>query len=211
MAEHVACDALDKCMHVHAPLVHTGARMHETSSYLIAAASLALLMFAALSALDGIYIHLIRLKLHAHAASWLEHLWHTGRALLFVPILLTLFAVVSGGALLWTGIALLVLDQTLELLDMTSEKRSRERLGGLSSFEYVVHVSLTTLRTAAVALSLAARPASAYALSSPYVVGTLPAPWAFLVHQLVPGAIAVGVLHVWLAIRHRPQRCPCLA
>lgn len=184
--------------------------MHESSGALLAISSALVVAFAMLSAVDGIYIHLIRLKLHAQPSSWSEHLWHTGRSLLFAPILLSLFTVVSGGALLWTGIALVVVDQALELLDTTSEKASRAVMGGLGSFEYVLHVTLTTLRTGAIALALAARPASAYALGAPFVVGELPGSWSALVWQLVPGAALVAAAHVWLAVRHR-RPCACFA
>lgn len=184
--------------------------MHESLEALLSVASALLLGFTALSAVDGIYIHLVRLRLHAHPSSWTEHVWHTGRALLFAPILLTLFTVVSGGARLWAGIGLVVLDQALELLDTTSERSSRAPMGGLGTFEYVLHVTLTTLRTAAIALTLAARPASAYSLDAPHVVAELPGVWAFLVAQLVPGAVLAAALHVVLAVRHR-RLCGCFA
>lgn len=184
--------------------------MHESSETLLTISSALLLVFAALSAVDGIYVHLVRLRLHAHPSSWTEHLWHTGRALLFAPILLSLFAVVSGGALLWAGIALVVVDQALELLDTTSERQSRAPLGGLGTFEYVLHITLTTVRTAAIALALAARPAAAFALGAPSVLAPLPGWWGTAVAQLVPGAVLVAMLHVALAVRHR-RLCGCFA
>lgn len=180
--------------------------MHTFAVGLTAAATVALLAFVAVSAVDGIYIHLVRLKLHARPESWREHVLHTARAVLFLPMLLALFGVVSGGLLLWIGIGMVLLDQVVELLDLLSEKDSRASIGGLSSLEYVVHVSLTTLRSAAIALSLAARPISAFALSSPLVLGELEAPWKWLVAQLVPGAAVIALLHVWLALRHLPRR-----
>lgn len=184
--------------------------MHVSSDTLLSISSALLLAFAALSALDGICIHLVRLRLHAHPSSWTEHVWHTGRALLFAPILLTLFTVVSGGARLWAGLVLVVVDQALELLDTTSERDSRAPLGGLGTFEYVVHITLTSLRTAAIALALAARPASAYALDAPNLVAELPGVWELVVAQLVPGAVLVAALHVALAVRHR-RLCGCFA
>jgi hypothetical protein len=182
--------------------------MHAWPETLFPIASALLLAFAALSAIDGVYIHLFRLKLHARAASWREHVWHTGRAVLFVPIVLSVFGVVSGGPLLWAGIALVAVDLALEVLDMASERGSRREIGGLGSVEYVLHGALITLRTAALALSLAARPASAYALDAPSVISALPGPWAFLVAQLVPGAVVLAAVHVWLAVRHR-HHCGC--
>jgi hypothetical protein len=184
--------------------------MHEMTDTLLILSSALLLVFAALSAVDGVYIHLARLRLHAHAASWTEHVWHTGRAVLFAPILLSLFTHVTGGALLWAGIALLVVDQALELLDTTSENESRAALGGLGTFEYVLHILLTTLRTAAIAVGLAARPAAAWSLSAPNVLGELPGFWGVAVLQLVPGAVVIALLHVGLAVRHR-RLCGCFA
>jgi hypothetical protein len=184
--------------------------MHDSPAVLLTLSSALLLAFAALSAVDGVYIHLFRLRLHARPASWTEHVWHTGRAVLFAPILLSLFTRVTGGALLWAGIALLVVDQALELLDTTSEKQSRASLGGLGTVEYVLHILLTTLRTAAIAVALAARPAAAWSLDAPHVTGELPGLWGVAVLQLVPGAIVIALLHVGLAVRHR-RLCGCFA
>lgn len=185
--------------------------MHAYSVGLTIAATVALLAFVAVSAVDGIYIHLVRLKLHARPESWREHLLHTARAVLFLPMLLALFGVVSGGMLLRIGLGAVMIDQVVEVLDMMSEKDSRASIGGLSSLEYVVHVLLTTLRSAAIALSLAARPISAFSLSSPWVLGELEAPWRLLVAQLVPGAAVIALLHVWLALRYLPSRARAAA
>ena len=171
---------------------------------LVVASSLILLAFAVLSAVDGIYLHLIRYRLHANPSSYREHLFHTVRAVLFAPILVTLFTSVTGGALLWLGVALVLADQIAELLDMWSERDSRAPSGGLSSLEYTLHVALTTLRSAAIVLALAARPAVAWALDAPPVLAPLPGPLPLLVAQLVPGALLVAVLHIWLAVKHRP-------
>jgi hypothetical protein len=184
--------------------------MHDLNDTLLTVSSALLLAFAALSAVDGVYIHLVRLRLHARPASWTEHVWHTGRALLFAPILLSLFTHVTGGALLWAGVALLVVDQALELLDTTSENQSRASLGGLGTFEYVLHILLTTLRTAAIAVGLAARPAAAWSLSAPHVLRELPGFWSVAVLQLVPGAMLIALVHVVLAVRHR-RLCGCFA
>jgi hypothetical protein len=182
------------------------ARMHLSAEPLAQAATVLLLVFAALALIDGVYIHLIRLRLHARPESWNEHVWHTVRALLFLPATYALFGVVSGGILLWTGITLVVLDQAVEIIDMASEKDSRASIGGLGSFEYILHGTLTLLRSGAIALSLASRPASAFLWNSPNVVARLDEPLGWLVRQLYPGAIVLALVHVWLAYRHRPQR-----
>jgi hypothetical protein len=161
------------------------------------AASVALLLFAGLSALDGLYIHLWRLRLHARDDSRGEHLFHTARALLFVPILATVFTADTGSLVFWTGIALVAADQIAELLDMWSERASRATIGGLGSGEYVLHVALTTVRTTAVALALAVRAPHLGTLAPPEAgLGLLSA----LAELLVPGAIAVALLHLALAV-----------
>ena len=180
--------------------------MHVTPGALASTATILLLIFATLAPIDGLYIHLIRLKLHARSESWGEHLWHTVRTVLFLPATYALFAVVSGGALLWAGIALAVVDQAVEIVDMASEKDSRASIGGLSSFEYILHGVLTLLRSAAIALSLAARPASAFSWSAPNIVAHLDEPYGWLVRQLYPGAIVLALVHIWLAVRYRPRQ-----
>ena len=182
------------------------AHVHLSSDALVHTATILLLIVAALAPVDGVYIHLIRLKLHARPESWHEHVWHTVRTGLFLPATYALFGVVSGGALLWTGIALAVIDQAVEIVDMASEKDSRASIGGLGSFEYILHGLLTLVRSAAIALSLAARPASAFSLTAPNIVAQLDEPYGWLVRQLYPGAIVLALVHVWLAWRYRPQQ-----
>jgi hypothetical protein len=174
------------------------------ASPLVTASTLLLIAFVLLSMVDGLYIHLWRLRLHARPESYREHLWHTARAILFAPAVVLVFAAPTAGIALWAGVALLAIDEVVEVLDVVAERASRASLGGLSSAEYAVHVLLVTLRAAAVVLALAARPAEAWALDAGYSLGVYPGWIATLVHQLVPGAIAAAALHVWLAWRHRP-------
>jgi hypothetical protein len=196
---------LDSCIVMHKYRVHEGAPMHVSSETLAIAASISLLVFVLLSAVDGIYIHLIRLRLHARPESWREHVWHTGRAILFPPILAGIFSAMTGGLLLWAGVVFVLLDQVCELLDVFSESKSRAGIGGLGSFEYALHGTLTTARAAGIALSLAARPAAAWALSAPLVISELPGAWGIVVRQLIPGAVIAAGIHAWLAVKHRPR------
>lgn len=167
-----------------------------------------LLAFSALSALDGLYLHLYRLRLHARPASWNEHLWHTVRSVLFVPMVLALFATRSGGLLLWFGIAVVAVDQVIEALDAASERAARLEFGGLSSFEYGLHLMLTTLRAAALTAVLVSRTAQAWALDAPLVLEPLAAPWSFLAVQLAFTGVVVALVHVALAVKHCPlTRC----
>ena len=92
-----------------------------------------LVVFAAVAALDGVGLHLWKLRLFARPASYVEHLWHTAGAVLFVPTIALLFV------------------------------HSRRELGGLSRFELSVHIVAVVSRTAAIPTLLAARPERAHA------------------------------------------------
>jgi hypothetical protein len=171
---------------------------------LLGAVSLAL--FALLSFVDGVLFHLVRDRLHARPASRLEHLAHTGRAVLFAPIALTVFGN-AGGPALWFGAAALAIDQIFEIADMALERRSRRELGGLGTGEYVVHGLLVTLRAVAVVAAFALREPAAWALDpAPVDLGPLATVGSFL----VPGAVAVAIAHVVLAAAPRllPVRRP---
>jgi hypothetical protein len=144
--------------------------------------------------------------LFARPASYREHLWHTARAALFAPILWLVFLRQTGGALLWVGVALVALDQIIEVLDVLDEKASRAQLGGLSSGEYALHAMLITSRSVGCALAFASRPIAAWSFASPSNLGQHPAIVEQLVRNLIPGAILASVAHVWLAWRFHPSR-----
>jgi hypothetical protein len=137
-----------------------------------------LALLAALAFVDGVLVHLVRERLHRRPDTRLEHLIHTGRALVFPPILFWFF----GGAGVALGVALLVVDQALELADLAIERRSRAYSGGLRTSEYLLHGLVLTLRGAAVAFSLAAGEPSSAVVT--------------FVELLLPGAILVGILHL---------------
>jgi hypothetical protein len=141
-----------------------------------------LIAFAVLSFLDGIVVHLWRERLHLRPESRVEHLLHTARAVLFAPILFLFF----GGAAPVLGLALIAVDQGVEIADMAIERRSRAFSGGLRSSEYVLHGALITLRATGIAFALAASQPSAAVHS--------------LVNLLLPGAIVGAILHVVLMI-----------
>lgn len=170
--------------------------MSDEALALTGAVSLAL--FAALSFVDGVLFHLVRDRLHARASSRLEHLAHTGRAILFAPIALTVFANV-GGLWAWIGVALLVADQLLELGDAVLERASRKSIGGLGTGEYVLHGTLVTLRAIAIVAALALRPPESWSGNAPVDLG----PLATVGELLWPGAIVIAVVHVALAIAPR--------
>jgi len=162
------------------------------------AGAVALAMFLGLGAVDGIYLHLWRYRLHARSASRYEHRIHTIAAVLFAGTLPAVFLWETGGVLLWTGVALIVADLAVSIVDMTSERDSRAEFGGLSTGEYVLHMLIMSFRGAALALMLAGRPAAAWACEAPWIVGSPPGFAATVAWQALPGAVVMAGLHVWL-------------
>jgi hypothetical protein len=102
--------------------------------------SVLVLLFIILGTFDGLYFHLWKYKLHLLPAARREHIIHTARAFVFVPLSTLLFVYNSAGILLWTAVALLLADAYLELIDILEERKSRAPLGGITSEESAIHV-----------------------------------------------------------------------
>jgi hypothetical protein len=161
-----------------------------------------LVPLAVLAAVDGLWIHLWRLRLHARPECAREHRLHTARALLFPVLLVLLYGRESAGIALVVGAVLAGVDTVLEAWDTFEEPRSRVRLGGLSRTEALLHVILVSLRGASLVLVLVATPAAAWSLRAIAPPIPLPAWQSQLVFQaLLPGALTVAALHVVLALR----------
>jgi hypothetical protein len=157
--------------------------------------SLVLLAVAGLiGAVDGVYFHLWKYRLYARTASRLEHLLHSGRALL-LPLTLWFGYVAprTFGALVVFGVVELC-DFGLVVWDVSIENDSRRDLGGLSSAEYLVHVVATTLHSGAIALAFAS-----------WLVASPTPDWVATVAQLaIPGTLLVLGAH--LVLLHRRFR-----
>src|SRR5688500_18160864 len=126
-----------------------------------------LLAFATVAAIDGVYIHLWKLRLHARSASFAEHLWHTASAILFEPLVVALFVVDAGGPVLWLGVALMLATHVVEYFDVRAEHESRRELGGLAPGELAIHIAAVVTRTVAIAVVLAARPLASWSFDGP--------------------------------------------
>ena len=113
-----------------------------------------LIFFTLLGAFDGLYFHIYKFKLHRLPEARLEHQIHAARGVLFVPISLLLFAYNSAGWFLWLGLFLLLLDITLEIVDILVEKSARKLIGGIHPPESALHVTATAARMAAIVLVL---------------------------------------------------------
>lgn len=158
-----------------------------------------LIFFMALSLVDGVLLHLIIYKFPENADSKKEHLEHTARAILFIPILLLLYYWNLSGPWLWLLSLIITVDLIIEALDILEERKSRSKIGGLSSGEYLLHLFLTTTRVAALALALANKPKGAWLSSM-----DLPAyteTFKLFVFPLVLGAIFIALLHIVLIFK----------
>jgi hypothetical protein len=161
-----------------------------------------LIPLAVLAAVDGLWIHLWQLRLHARPECAREHRLHSARALLFPVLLVLLYGRDSAGILLVLALGLAAIDTALEAWDTFEEPRSRATLGGLSRGEALLHVILVSLRSASLVLAFAAKPATAWSLGASDPADPIPSWQALLVLQgLLPGALAVAALHVVLVLR----------
>ena len=169
------------------------------TEHLIAAATVFLVLFGAVGAYDGLYLHLWKYRLHAREESRYEHKLHTVVAILFLPVVWLLFSNNFGGLALWTGVFFVALSFVVEMMDVLAENDSRATLGGLAREEYAAHVVAITTRSAAIALALAAKPAAAWQLSAPLVLADPYPAWVTATAtQMLAGNLAIGALHVWL-------------
>lgn len=161
-------------------------------------ATILLIGHALMGAVDGMYLHDLKYALHKHVDSFTEHIAHTLRVMAMIPLVLLLFALNTGGMLLWLAVFVLILDILFQSWDISLERKSRERYGGLSTAEYQIHILSTLFYGAALALALIAKPASAWEWASPLILDT-PHPtfvstigWVMFI-----GAILAGLLHLY--------------
>ena len=159
----------------------------------------------AVGAVDGIYYHLFKLRLHARAESRREHLAHTARAVLLPVTLWVAFLAPlpsSPTSRLYVIGALVGADWLVAAWDVYLEKNSRRDRGGLPHLEYFVHVAVTALHSAAEAFVVAGWIAVASAGGDPIgprSLGIGGVAWA-----LVAGAALAAVVHLSLLLR-RPD------
>ena len=177
------------------------------SEHLMSAATVLLMLFGVVAAVDGLYLHQWKYRLYARPESRREHKLHTAQGILFVPVIFFLFYKDFGGWALWAGVLFLAVEQVVEIMDVLDERDSRASLGGLSSTEYAAHVIAITARTVAVALALAAKPLSAWSLDAPLVMGPGHATASSTALQMIVGNLLVVALHLWL-MRGKYQIAP---
>jgi hypothetical protein len=104
-------------------------------------APLAIMSIAApLAAIDVLYFHLYKFRLHAQPSSQLETVTHLMRVLLFGAAAFFLTHYEPRGAWFWVITGIAAADFLNNLADVLLEPRSRAPLGGLPPLEYVIHI-----------------------------------------------------------------------
>ena len=164
-------------------------------------ATVVLTLFLGLAVLDGVVLHLVVFKLHKVPEARFEHILHTIRTFLMAIGVALLFALPTAGALLWLGVAVVCVDFGLGLWDAFIERESRGRWGGLGRWESALHIALSVLHGAALALIVASRPAEAWSWGGAQWMSASILPWGEgLMSGVVPGTALLGVVHVGLML-----------
>ncbi|HEX3133585.1 MAG TPA: hypothetical protein VHX44_08370 [Planctomycetota bacterium] len=167
-----------------------------TDPHLITA--LLTLLYALVAAVDGLWLHLWRYRLHVRAPT--EHAVHTLRAVLFPIVVATLLMGWATGVVLWLGALITALDLLLVARNAAMETHTRDFQHGLPAGEAALHTLLQALHATVLSCAIAVRPWSAWTTASPTEVapGAL-AHWIFVV--VLVGSSAVAVIHVVLSAR----------
>ena len=169
---------------------------------LFALALACLVLFMLLATYDGAYLHLWKYELFSHAESRFEHQTHTVRAILF-PIIVFLLFVQTDAWSFQLGLGLVALDLLVLGMDALSEKESRQFMGGLPSWEYVLHIFANSLHFAAIILVAATRLESTggvWGYSETFLSSSLLPTVQWVGMNIIPGAVVLAFLHVLLSL-----------
>ena len=179
-----------------------------------------LILFSILALYDGFYLHIFKYKLHNHPESKTEHYIHTIRAISFPAILYFLFLKQDCTISFLIGLIIVFLDILVMSIDAFMEKDSREFMGGLPRWEYILHLFVNGLHFASIALflSLKLRYENKNIVINPNIYQYQNFElFNVVIINLIPGAIIIGTIHVllcttktknlWNNLRDRIQCC----
>lgn len=183
-------------------------------------ATASLVLFMLLATYDGFYLHIWKYRLFDRKESLFEHKTHTVRAILFPLIVWLLFIEQTSFWAFIVGITFVVIDIVVLAIDAYHEKESRSFMGGLPTWEYIVHLFANAFHFTAIILVVALKldvtkgslifidhftPTAAYRL------------FQFVGVNLIPGAIVLAALHfilmlkkpknIWLNYRSKVTCC----
>jgi hypothetical protein len=162
-----------------------------------------LVLFAILGIFDGLYLHIFKYRLYAHSESRFEHFTHTVRALLFPAILYFLYLCEDTFAF-FIGLVAVMIDLVVTGIDAYVEKDSRSFMGGLPRWEYIIHLTVNGVHFASIAVFLVLKLEIAGGqLVFRQVLATVGGydSFVWLVKNLIPGGILIGLLHVFVAFK----------
>lgn len=160
-------------------------------------ATVLLALFVILALFDGLYLHLMRYRLHEHEESRNEHISHTIRAVLF-PIILYVLYLGNSDSAFYFGMALVTIDILVLGADAYMEKDSRAFMGGLPRWEYILHLMVNGLHFASIAVFIVIKvKLNKMGVELVHDFNNVPQYYLFttIVKQLIPGAILMGLLH----------------
>jgi hypothetical protein len=159
-------------------------------------------LFAILGMYDGFYLHIYKYRLYDHKESRNEHLTHTVRGILF-PIVLYCCYLTSSPAWFFAGLSILALDIIVTVMDAYLEKDSRTFMGGLPRWEYIIHLLVNGFHFASIAVFIVIKIRMAnegITLINDFSgIKSYPA-FIWLVKNLIPGAIVMGILHILVSV-----------
>jgi hypothetical protein len=158
-------------------------------------------LFMLVGTVDLFYYHIWKYKLHTRPESRYEHKLHMAFAFIMVPLAYFLYYQDFGGYALWAAVLFVAAALGTEMLDVFTEGESRASIGGLTTGEYSIHVAATIFKVASFAFMFAAKPAAAWDVSSPLLLGSYGSMGEMMALQVMIGSFLVGVLH--LALLHK--------
>lgn len=161
-----------------------------------------LALFAILGLYDGFYLHIFKYRLYDHRESKYEHITHTIRGVLF-PCILYCCYLATGEVWFIVGLILLAMDVIVTVVDAYMEGDSRKFMGGLPRGEYIIHLLVNGFHFAAIAVFIVMKveiTESGFILNNTITTTASYPTFVWVVKNLIPGAIAMALLHIIVAI-----------
>jgi hypothetical protein len=181
----------------------------DPSSVFVPLSAIVQMVFTAFAAVDALYFHYWKLRLHARADTFREHLLHTVNACLFPFTIAFLYCANTGGAALWVGVGATLLTFAAEFVDVGHEKTSRRAFGGVSAVEGVMHFGMGVARATAFALLIASKPVEAFSFSAPWVLASPYPDWViWMGRTMLAASLPMAILHVALCFARREPLPP---
>lgn len=162
-----------------------------------------LLAYSLLALYDGVFLHLYKYRLYEHKESRFEHLTHTIRAVLFTGILISLFINIEDNRFFLFGVGLVIADIVTLVIDAYSEKDSRQFMGGLPRWEYIIHLLVNGFHFAGIAVFLVIKiqlDASGIVLTNDFSQVASFHTFRTIAVNLLPGAIFISLIHILVYI-----------